>query len=131
MPDIKIPEFSTDLSKAARDLADVAKDATYVVIGAGVLGFQKAQVQRQELAKRLADPRSTLEGRLQGARADVGSAVHTVDAKLEDLIARLEAAFVPLEDRLPTQARDLSKQAKVQAREARNQVRARILPTVG
>jgi hypothetical protein len=126
MPDIKIPEFSTDLTKAAHDLADVAKDATYVVIGAGVLGFQKAQVQRQELRKRLSDPRTTIESRLQGARADFGSAVHTVDAKVEDLIARIEAAFVPLEDRLPAQARDLSKQAKVQAREARQQVRTRI-----
>ena len=53
-PEMKIPEFTPDLTKAAKDIAAVAKDATYVVIGAGVLGFQQAQVQRQELMKRLA-----------------------------------------------------------------------------
>ncbi len=56
MPDIKIPEINTDVAKAARDVAAVAKDATYVVIGAGVLGFQQLQVQRQELKKRLGRP---------------------------------------------------------------------------
>ena len=41
--------INTDFTKAAKDIAAVAKDATYVVIGAGVLGYQQAQVQRQEL----------------------------------------------------------------------------------
>ena len=131
MPDIKIPEFSTDISKAAHDLADVAKDATYVVIGAGVLGFQKAQVQREELRKRLGDPKSTVEVRLASAKADFQQAVHTVDARVEDIIQRIEAAIVPIEDRLPTPARDLAKQAHVQAKEARNQVRTRILTVAG
>jgi len=125
MPDIKIPEFSTDISKAAHDLADVAKDATYVVIGAGVLGFQKAQVQREELRKRLGDPKSTVEVRLASAKADFQQAVHTVDARVEDIIQRIEAAIVPIEDRLPTPARDLAKQAHVQAKEARSQIRSR------
>ena len=129
MPDIKIPEFSTDISKAAHDLADVAKDATYVVIGAGVLGFQKAQVQREELRKRLGDPKSTVEVRLASAKADFQQAVHTVDARVEDIIQRIEAAIVPIEDRLPTPARDLAKQAHVQAKEARTQLRSKI-PTV-
>src|ERR1700674_3406777 len=79
MPDIKIPEFTADLTKAAHDLADVAKDATYVVIGAGVLGFQKAQVHRQELQKRLGDPKATVEDRLQAARSDLGEAIHAFD----------------------------------------------------
>ncbi len=61
-PEIKFPEFNTDLTKAAKDVAAVAKDATYVVIGAGVLGFQQAQVQRQELLKRLSDPKADFEG---------------------------------------------------------------------
>jgi ElaB/YqjD/DUF883 family membrane-anchored ribosome-binding protein len=133
MPDIKIPEFSTDISKAAHDLADVAKDATYVVIGAGVLGFQKAQVQRHQLAKRLADPRVDLEGRVAAVRSDLGGALRTVDTtvdtiavRLEELIERLEAAVAPLEDRLPDQARDVARQAHDQAREARTQIRSLI-----
>ena len=50
------------MTKAVKDIAAVAKDATYVVIGAGVLGFQQAQVQRQELMKRLAEPKAGHRG---------------------------------------------------------------------
>jgi predicted component of type VI protein secretion system len=127
MPDIKFPEVPTDVTKAAQDLANMAKDAAYVVIGAGVLGYQKAQVQRHELRKRIGDPASGFEGRISGVRTDLGGAIHSVDAKVEDIIARIEAAFVPFEDRLPGQARDLAKQVHVQAKEARSQVRNRVL----
>ena len=67
-PEIKMPEINTDVTKAAKDIAAVAKDATYVVIGAGVLGFQQAQVQRQELLKRLAEPKAGLEDRVTAGR---------------------------------------------------------------
>jgi len=133
MPTIKKPEINTDVTKAAKDIAAVAKDATYVVIGAGVLGFQQAQVQRQELMKRLAEPRSGIEDRVTAARSDLSGALHSVDVtveglmeRFEDIIQRLEAAVAPLEDRLPAQARDLAKQAHVQAKEARTQIRSRI-----
>jgi ABC-type transporter Mla subunit MlaD len=136
MPDINIPDFNTDVTKAAKDIAAMAKDATYVVIGAGVLGYQQAQVQRQELLKRMADPRADLEGRVASVRTDLSGALHAVDTtvdglatRLEEIIERLEAAVAPLEDRLPAQARDLAKQAHVQAKDARHQIRSRI-PTV-
>jgi exonuclease VII small subunit len=133
MPDIKIPEINADVTKAAKDIAAVAKDATYVVIGAGVLGFQQAQVQRQELMKRLAEPKAGFEDRVNAARSDLGGALHTAEVtveglmeRFEDIIERLEVAVAPLEDRLPAQARDLAKQAHVQAKEARSQIRSRI-----
>ncbi len=47
------PQVQPDITNAAKDLTNVAKDATYVAIGIGVIGVQKAQVQRQELQKRL------------------------------------------------------------------------------
>jgi exonuclease VII small subunit len=136
MPEFTIPDITTDVTKAAKDVAAVAKDATYVVIGAGVLGYQQAQVQRQELLKLLAEPKADLEGRLNAARVDLSDALHTVDTtvetlveRFEEIIERLETAVAPLEDRLPAQARDLAKQAHVQAKEARTQIRSKI-PTV-
>ncbi len=133
MPEFKIPEINTDVTKAAKDIAAVAKDATYVVIGAGVLGFQQAQVQRQEIMKRLAEPKAGFEDRVTAARSDLGDALHTVEVtveglmeRFEEIIERLEEAVAPLEDRLPTQARDLAKQAHVQAKEARSQIRSKI-----
>ncbi len=133
MPEFKIPEINADVTKAAQDIAAVAKDATYVVIGAGVLGIQQVQVQRQELMKRLSDPKLALEDRVAAVRTDLSGALHTVDTtveglavRFEEIIERLEAAVAPLEDRLPAQARDLAKQAHVQAKEARTQLRSRI-----
>jgi exonuclease VII small subunit len=135
MPEIKMPEINTDFTKAAKDIAAVAKDATYVVIGAGVLGYQQAQVQRQEILKRLADPKAGLEDRVSAVRNDLSGALHNVDTtvdglmeRFEEIIERLEAAVAPLEDRLPVQARDLAKQAHVQAKEARTQLRT-LIPT--
>jgi len=133
MPEIKMPEINADLSRAAKDVAAVAKDATYVVIGAGVLGFQQLQVQRQELQKRLADPKAGFEDRFNAVRSDLSGALHNVDTtveglmeRFEEIIERLETAVAPLEDRLPAQARDLAKQTHVQAKEARNQLRTLI-----
>ncbi len=102
-----MPDINTDISKAAKDIANVAKDATYVVIGAGVLGFQQAQVQRRELMAKLQEP-STLAERVSAVRGDLTDAVHQVDTRVEDLmdrfeeiIERVEAVFAPFEDRLP------------------------------
>jgi exonuclease VII small subunit len=128
-----VPEITNDIAKTARDVAAVAKDAAYVVIGAGVLGFQRAQVQRQELGKRMTDPRSELELRLSAVRSDLGDTFQATEARVEELmdrlenvIQRVEAAVAPLEDRLPDQARDIAKQAHAQAREARTQLRTLI-----
>ncbi|HEY7915893.1 MAG TPA: hypothetical protein VIC86_02855 [Acidimicrobiales bacterium] len=133
MPEIKMPEINADFNRAAKDVAAVAKDATYVVIGAGVLGYQQLQVQRQELRKRLADPKAGFEDRFNAVRSDLSGALHNVDTtveglmeRFEEIIERLETAVAPLEDRLPTQARDLAKQAHVQAKEARTQLRTLI-----
>lgn len=130
MPDIQFPDFSDDLSKIARDVADTAVDAAYVVIGASVLGFQRAQVQRQELIKRLDDPSSAIEQRLRGARSEFGNAVQLVDSRVEDLIGRAEEAMIPIEDRLPIRARLLTRRFRTQATDARTQLRKRILSTV-
>ncbi len=131
-PEVKVPEINTDLTKAAKDVSAVAKDAAYVVIGAGVLGYQQIQVQRQELLKRLSDPKSEFDTRVASVRTDLSDTLRTVDTtvenlmeRFEEIIERLETAVAPLEDRLPTQARDLAKQAHVQAKEARAQIRSR------
>jgi uncharacterized protein HemX len=51
MPDRKIP--TVDFEKAANDFNNALREAAYVAVGLGVLGFQRAQVQRVELAKQI------------------------------------------------------------------------------
>ncbi len=131
-----MPQITTDVTKAAKDLATVAKDATYVLIGAGVLGVQRVQVHRHELRKRFADPTSGIGDRVAGVRSDLNDRLGTVDTRvealadrLEEIIGRIETSFAPIEDRLPAPARDAVRQARVQAREARSQLRT-FIPTV-
>jgi len=115
MPDIK--DITDEISRSARD-------AAYVVVGLGVLGFQRAQVRRQELSKRLADPRAQVETVLEDARHELSRRVKDVDGRIEQAITRLESTWEPVEQRLPAQARSLLEQARSQAREARHQLRA-------
>jgi ribosome recycling factor len=119
-----MPDINAEISKAAKEIA-------YVVIGAGVLGIQQAQVQRREFMAKLHEPSSGVAERVSTVRGDLSEAVHSVDTKVEDLmdrveeiIERVEAVFAPFEDRLPAQARDIAKQAHVQAKDARTQLRA-------
>lgn len=114
MPDIK--DITDEITKTARD-------AAYVVVGLGVLGFQRAQVRRQELSKRLAEPKAQVEERIGEVRGEFTKRVKGVDERVEQAISRLEASFEPLEQRLPGQARALVVQARTQTREARQQLR--------
>jgi nitrogen fixation/metabolism regulation signal transduction histidine kinase len=114
MPEFK--DITQEITKAVRD-------AAYVVVGLGVLGVQRAQVRRHELVKRLAEPRTQIEGALGEARGEFTKRVKEVDTAVEEVIGRLEATLEPIEGRLPAQARDLVKQARTQAREARQQLR--------
>ncbi len=112
-----------ELRDITEEITRTARDAAYVVVGLGVLGFQRAQVRRQELQKRLVEPRSQFEGRLVDVRGELTRRAKDVDEAVEQVIGRIEATLVPIEERLPVAARDLVKQAHVQAREARQQLR--------
>ncbi len=54
-----MPEV-TNISTISKGVTDLARDAAYVAVGLGVLGFQRAQVQRV----RAAEP--ALEGLVPG-----------------------------------------------------------------
>lgn len=51
------------VAPAVADLAEVAMDAVYLGVGAGVLTFQKVQVQRRELQGRLEKLGEQVRGR--------------------------------------------------------------------
>jgi len=51
MPDAPFP--SIDLSKAAEEFNHALRDGVYIAIGLAVIGFQRAQVRRVELAKQV------------------------------------------------------------------------------
>ena len=63
------------------DASKVLKDALYVSVGLGVIAFQKAQVQRNEVQK-------SLQPRITDARTAVEDNVRLVEERLRALAER-------------------------------------------
>lgn len=53
------------------DVKQTLKDAGYVLVGLGVIGFQKAQVRRVELTRELEDRTKELEAQLVEVRTQL------------------------------------------------------------
>lgn len=97
------------------DIQRTARDTFYVSVGLGVIAFQKAQVQRQELRK-------SVESNLGDARSTIESSVRTAEERLGAVEDRLDAVLDDVEAQLPEQARTLMSQARKAAKDARNQI---------
>jgi paraquat-inducible protein B len=117
-----MPEITAD------DVTKIAKDALFVGVGAGVIAFQKAQVQRVQLTEAVTTQVEELRSRLEAAfgAIDVDGRVKLVEERLDSVEERVEAILDDLEAKLPEQAREVVKQARETARDAREQVRAAV-----
>ncbi|WP_436792955.1 hypothetical protein [Actinospongicola halichondriae] len=102
-------EFTID------DISKTLKDSLYVTIGLGVIAFQKAQVQRQELRKQV-------EGNLAGTRSLVSDSIKTVQERLEAVEGRIDTVLDDVEQQLPEQARSVMRQARDVAKDTRTQL---------
>ena len=102
-------EFSID------DISKTVKDSLYVTIGLGVIAFQKAQVQRQELQKQV-------ESNLSTTRAVVGDSLKTIQERLEAVEGRIDGVLDDVEQQLPEQARTVMRQARDAAKDTRTQL---------
>ena len=77
--------FSTiDLNKAAADVNHALKEGAYIAVGLGVLGFQRAQVRRVELAKQLEAQRAELAKQLESQRQQFSRLPETLSAQFEN-----------------------------------------------
>lgn len=124
-----MPELNDlpNLSDLTRSASKFARDVAYVTVGLGVLGIQKAQVRRVDLARKLADE-SLWSGRIGEVREAVYAQAHHVDTIVESAVNLFETTIEPLEDQLPVSARELSQKAREQARQVRGQIRSIVLP---
>lgn len=123
------------------DPTAILKDAVYITIGATVIAFQKAQVQRQEIKKQLEaqvdDARTNferlsgtveerlklVEERLEGVQSQVEHRFGSIQEQVDHVVANLEGYLEDFEGRLPEPARDLVTQARTAAKEAQDQLR--------
>jgi hypothetical protein len=119
MPDV------TNMSTISKGVTDLARDAAYVAVGLGVLSYQRAQVQRNEL-KNLLSRDFALEQHLSGVRTELTKGVKQLDALLETATQFIETSIQPLEQQLPATVTQLTAKAIGQAREVRSQIRQRV-----
>jgi hypothetical protein len=116
------------------DVRSTLRDAAYVGIGFGVLAFQKAQVQRQELTKKLESGIGEAKGGFDKLGEDVQDRLKLVEERLEalgkqvdaaadDFEERLDKVLDDVQDRLPEQVKELFGKARAAGRDARAQVR--------
>ena len=117
-------DIRQEVVKTADELANLAKEAAYVAIGVGVLGFHRAQVRRREFAQAAdrAGRARDLQGSMAEARKELAERVKHLDATVGEVLKSIDSTLEPMWQRLPESA-----QAVVhQARESRDQVRARV-----
>ena len=107
-------------------LSDNLRDAAYIAIGMGVIGFQRAQTRRQELNKQLADQRAAFEARGAEVVKLVNEAIKQADARLAPVVDAIEAQVDTVVDRLPAQAKSLVEPAHQASKDARQQFRTRV-----
>ncbi len=90
------------------DLAERIRDAAYTVVGLGVLGVQRLQVQRRDLSR-------SLRPQVRDAASRLQTLATTADAKVNPVLDRFE-------ENLPDATRDLVRAAREVATEARDAV---------
>jgi len=100
-----------DIDRAANEINNALRDAAYIAVGLGVLGFQRAQVRRVELAKQLEGLPDTISAQLDGylkeARRRGRTAWPRIADDLSDLSRSMEDALDPLRAPLLELARSI------------------------
>ncbi len=109
-----------EIHDVADGAASFARDAAYVVVGLGVLGYQRAQVRRAALERRLAE--AGLEDRLAKACGAVTGGVRQIDEVLEGALQVVDTTFETL-GQLPPPASDLAAKAHAGARQVGQRLR--------
>ena len=118
-------DIRQEFEKVADALAEFAKEASYVAIGAGVLGLHKAQVRRQEIlgaATRKGSVAGTRNGvavSFSGRREQMAKRAKDFDATVVQVIKLLDSTLEPVLQRLPEGLQVILQQG----RQARDELR--------
>lgn len=120
-----MPDVTNNISTLSKGVTDLARDAAYVAVGLGVLAYQRAQVQRVELQKRLQQD-LPIDQRIGDVRQGVAKGFRQIDDLAESAAQFVESTLQPIEERLPTSVTQVTTKAREQAREVRIQIRQRV-----
>jgi len=113
---------------ATNPTAKKAKDAIYTIVGLGVIGVQKINVAAKAARTKVDETVDTegLNAAMKSNTADITSAVKrtaaTVDAKVNEVIAKAEAIVLPYEEKLPAATREVASKVRAMSTAARAKV---------
>jgi hypothetical protein len=120
-----MPDVNSNFGTFSKGVTDLARDAAYVAVGFGVLGYQRVQVQRVELQNRLSQD-FALDQRMDDVRHGVAKGYQQFDDLAESAVRFVETNLQPIEEKLPPSVTQLTNKALDQAREVRAQIRQRV-----
>jgi hypothetical protein len=120
-----MPTVPTNIGSLSKGATDLARDAAYVAVGLGVLGYQRVQVHRVELQSRLSQDLA-LDQHIDEVRQGVAKGIRQIDDMTESAVRFVETTLQPLEERLPSSVTQVTTKAREQAREVRTQIRDRV-----
>jgi hypothetical protein len=112
---------TTDRNDDLSKLTELAKGAVDTAVGLGVLGFQKLQVGRVELQKRLAKNES-LSGSYSEIRSEALRRATKFDSLVADALRNVESSLQPMTGRLPEPARHVASVAQARIDELHTKV---------
>ncbi len=120
-----MPDVTTNIGTLSKGVTDLARDAAYIAVGLGVLAYQRAQVQRVELQKRL-NKDLPIDQRIGDVRQGVAKGFKQIDELAESAAQFVEHTLQPIEERLPASVTQITTKARAQAREVRITIRQRV-----
>jgi hypothetical protein len=120
-----MPDVTSNINTLSKGVTDLARDAAYVAVGLGVLGYQRAQVERVDLQNRLTQDLA-LDQRIDDVRHRVAKGIAQIDDLAESAAHFVETTLQPIEEKLPPTVTQLTAKAREQAREMRTQIRQRV-----
>jgi hypothetical protein len=123
VPEMTFP--TVDINKAAAEFNNALKEGAYVAVGLGVLGFQRAQVQRVELTRQLEAQWEQLSTVPTTFNAQVEGYAQAARSQAETARIQLAEAGHALEEQLESaraQLAELAKAVDVRVQPARKQL---------
>jgi hypothetical protein len=141
-----MPESKTSATQVGRDAADKvresvssnelaqkAKDAAYTIVGLGVMGAQRATMTTKQVATKFRGDDASkaldvdaLRTKTKDATIAARRHITKADEVFGGALARIEEAFAPIEERLPTPAKETVQKVRVAGKDLHAKVQVRI-----
>ncbi len=108
------------------DLVKTAKDSTYVAVGFGVQGLNKAQIRKDEFMGKVGGHTTAIGDNAMAARAKVFEVYQTLETRLEPIFQGIDGYVLTAAALLPEPAGKIINSSRDVCLRAGEEIRARV-----